>query len=394
MMRIGHVITRFIRGGADENTLYTCNGQARLGHEVHLVFGRDADEKLLSHLDSRVARHQIFDLKRAISPLDDLSALLKLHRLFIRLKLDVVHSHTSKAGILGRVAARIARVPIIIHGVHILPFINVNPVLAFSYRILERAIANFTDAFVNVGEEMRKGCIEAGIGVFEKHSVIASGMDLSRFSDALLKREDWRQVLPDVKLKTERPRFLLLVSRLEPRKGQYDFLPVFSRLSEAFPDAVLILAGEGPDRLRLEQRIKMLSLENRVILTGFREDIERLMGIAEIGLLTSMREGLPRVLVQYALMRLPVVATDISGVREIIIPGETGYIVPSSNLSNMLDPLRELLGSEEAGKAMRLRLGQLDFSRWSIENMNRQLNDLYHALLQEKHAQRLYRMTL
>lgn len=379
-MKICHVITRFIRGGADENTLFSCNGQVAAGHEVHLIYGNEADEEFLAQLDPRVRRHELPALQRTISVGSELRALVGMTRLLTRLKPDIVHTHTSKAGIIGRMAAIATGVPVIIHGVHILPFVNVVRIQGFVYRQLERLVAPFTDAFVSVGEDMRKGCIEAGIGAPTKHHVIPSGMDLTRFCHR--KEDNWQSVLPGLKLAISKPRFLLLVSRLERRKRQYDFLDVFVRLADHFPDIVLLLAGEGPDRQRIEERVAKLGLSRRVVFTGYREDIERLMAISEIGLLTSIREGLPRVLVQYALMGLPIVATDIPGVREIVTPSVTGYVTPPDDLMEMEAPLVLLLRDEQVRTEIAANAKDLDLRRWSIEYMNRELAGLYQQLAQ------------
>ena len=235
-----------------------------------------------------------------------------------------------------------------------------------------------------VGDDMRATCLRAGIGTPEKHHVIPSGMDLSKFTNARAITHDWKALLPGVRLHTDKPRFLVLVSRLEARKGQHEFLAVFAELARVEPNAVLLLVGEGPDRARLERRIDALSLQNRVLLTGFREDVECLMAISDIGLLTSIREGLPRILVQYAIMGLPVIATDIPGVREIITPNVTGFLVPSTDLAQMMGPLQTLLRSEATRMRISSEIRILPLSRWSRQSMIDQLEQLYASLFREK----------
>jgi glycosyltransferase involved in cell wall biosynthesis len=379
-MRVCHVITRFIRGGADENTLLSCNAQSEEGHAVSIVYGHEVDERVLARLDPRVTRHPLHSLRRRIAPVDDLLSLWRMYRLFRATAPDIVHTHTSKAGIIGRLAAGMAGVPVIIHGVHILPFVNVGPVQKALYWVLEKITAVFTDAFVNVGVEMRDECLRAGIGSEARHVVIPSGMNVARFLEARQRREPWRSVLPEARLDIAEPRFLLLVSRLEVRKGQYDFLPVFARLAQRHPEAVLVLAGEGPDYARIERRIAELALGKRVVLAGFRDDIERLMAIADIGVLTSRREGLPRVVIQYALMNLPIVATEIPGVTEVVTHGQTGFLVSPDDLGAMLEPLEQLLRPGPERQQMRERLARLDLRRWSVEAMNESLSALYRSL--------------
>jgi glycosyltransferase involved in cell wall biosynthesis len=169
---------------------------------------------------------------------------------------------------------------------------------------------------------------------------------------------------------------------LEQRKGQERFLQVFQRIALRVPQAVLLLVGEGPDRARLQEVIQRLGLQGRVIFTGFRTDLERVLQIAHVGVLSSTREGLPRVIIQYALAGLPTVATDIPGVREVIQSGVDGFTVPPQDLNGMEEPLVHLLidGAFRASLVGQLR--SRDFSAWSLNSMIEKLEALYerHAL--------------
>jgi glycosyltransferase involved in cell wall biosynthesis len=383
-MRVCHVTTRFIRGGADENTAYSCNGQVLAGHDVHLIVGRDAEPGQLELLRPEVQVWRASKLVREVSPLVDTAGLFELWSLFRRIKPDIVHTHQSKAGIIGRLAAYLARVAIIIHGVHILPFVNISRIEAIVYRTLERLVAPLTDAYVDVGKEMRDECLSAGIGDPNRHVVIPSGMDLARFSVALRTKIRWPEVFDAQGIAVSNPRFVLLVSRLEERKGQLEFLSAFAEVAKEFPDVVLAIAGEGPDQGRIADRIRELGLSRRAILAGFRTDIERLMAVAEIGILTSRREGLPRVLIQYALMGLPIVAMDIPGAREIVTPGVNGFLAPPGDWTAMRESLSRLLREPETCRRIATAQGRLNFSSWSIEGMNTQLNLLYETLRQNK----------
>ncbi len=381
-MKICHIITRFIRGGADENTLLSCNGQAAAGHEVHLIYGNEMHEGMIKALSGKVHTRQISRLRRAIDPFSDTVALIVIWKYFREQQFDIVHTHASKAGTLGRVAAYLSRVPVIIHGNHILPFINVGLVERATYLFIERQLAKVTHAFINVGQGMRDEALANLVGTPNQHHVIESGMDLARFSSLVCGKLDWRSIVqPNAVAPTTggEVRFILLVSRLEARKRQYEFLEVFAKILESLPNARLLIAGEGPDRARLSARIGELNLTGKAILTGFRADVERLMAIAELGLLTSEREGLPRVLVQYALSRLPMISTDIPGVREVITPGETGLLVPAFALHEMQAAVLSLLNDPPRREAMKSKLARMDLDRWSIASMNIKILELYQA---------------
>jgi glycosyltransferase involved in cell wall biosynthesis len=383
-MRVCHITTRFIRGGACENTAYSCNGQVAAGHEVHLIAGRGSEPEQFELLRPEVRVWRASRMVWELSPVLDLAGLLQLVSMLREIRPDIVHTHQSKAGILGRVAAYIARVPIVVHTVHILPFVNVSPVQAFLYRTLERLVVPLTDVFVNVGREMRDECLRAGIGNADRHLVIPSGMNLERFSADLRAKIRWTEVLEAQTTGIPNPRLLLLVSRLEERKGQLGFLPTFAEIAKEFPDVVLVIAGEGPDHGRIVDRIRELGLGERVILAGFRKDVERLMAVAEIGILTSKREGLPRVLVQYALMGLPIVATDIPGAREVVTPGVNGFLAIPGDWTAMRESLTRLLRDPEMCHRFARAQGRLDFSGWSMASMNEQLSHLYETLGRKK----------
>jgi glycosyltransferase involved in cell wall biosynthesis len=383
-MRVCHITTRFIRGGACENTAYSCNGQVAAGHEVHLIAGRASESKQFELLRSEVRVWRASMMDWNVSPFLDLAGFFQLTSMLRRIRPDIVHTHQSKAGILGRAAAHLTKVPIIIHTVHILPFVNVSPIQASFYRSLERLMAPLTDVFVNVGQEMRDECVKAGIGNPDRHVVIQSGMDLSRFSRELRKRVQWSEVFEGQLIGVSNPRFVLLVSRLEERKGQLEFISTFAEIAKEFPNVVLVIAGEGPDQGRIADRVRELGLSGRVVLAGFRKDIERLMAVADIGILTSRREGLPRVLVQYALMGLPIVATDIPGAREIVTPDVNGFLAPLEDGAAMRESLSRLLREPETRQRFATAQNRLDFSAWSIEGMNRQLNLLYEGLQRKK----------
>jgi glycosyltransferase involved in cell wall biosynthesis len=379
-MRVCHITTRFIRGGACENTAYSCNGQVAAGHEVHLIAGRGSEPEQFELLRAEVRVWHASMMVWKLSPYLDVAGFFQLVSMLRKIRPDIVHTHQSKAGILGRVAAYVAKVPIIVHTVHILPFVNVTPAQAFFYRTLERLVAPLTDVFVNVGKEMRDECLKTGIGSPDRHVVIPSGMDLAKFSPDLRTKIRWSEVFDAHRTVASNPKFVLLVSRLEERKGQLEFLPAFAEVAKEFPDVVLAIAGEGPDQDRIADRIRELGLSSRVILAGFRKDVERLMAVAHIGILTSRREGLPRVLVQYALMGLPIVATDIPGAREIVTPGVNGFLAPPGNWTAMRESVLRLLREPETCRRFAMAQGRLDFSSWSIEGMNKQLNVLYEML--------------
>ncbi|HYD71706.1 MAG TPA: sugar transferase, partial [Candidatus Binatia bacterium] len=290
-LTIAHVITRYIRGGADENTRLSCNAQAAAGHRVALIFGREAHDEMLAGLDPRVEQIRIDALVRRIDPICDAIALMSLVRTLRTLKPDIVHTHTSKAGILGRLAGRFVRAKAVVHGVHILPFLNVRRFKRWAFLTVERLTAPLTDAFVSVSPKMQECCLAENLGSRALHRVVPSGMDVTRFKEAAafshseLARELGLAVCPS--------QLIVMAAALEPRKRVAEFLPVFRDVAAACPDAMLAVLGEGPERGHIEAQAAEFGLTERLRLLGYRTDIERWLASAAVCVLCSEREGLP-----------------------------------------------------------------------------------------------------
>jgi glycosyltransferase involved in cell wall biosynthesis len=380
-MIIVHVITRFIRGGADENTLLSCNAQAAAGHDVHLVYGGEASAPMVARLDRRVHRHQVSWLQRPIAPIDDLRALVDMVKLFQRVQPDIVHTHTSKAGIIGRAAARLCRVKGIVHGVHILPFVNVPPAQASLYLALEKALAPSTHAFVNVSDGMRDLGIEYGVGHEDRHYVIPSGMDVHAF----------RSAVPFSSTEIDRrlgkgaggSPLIVLVAALEPRKRQYEFLDVFAAVRRAVPGVRLVLLGEGLDEKRLRERVAVLDIAQAVSFAGFSTEVERWIASASVCAFSSEREGLPRAVIQYAMVGAPIVSTRLPGIEQVVKDGATGYLVDVDRLDLMVEPIVRLLTDHALAAETRRAARELDLCAWDLPDMVRQLNAVYQSILDE-----------
>jgi len=212
-VKIVHVITRFIRGGADENTLLTCNGQAEMGHDVTLIHGGEFHESMVARLSANVRCICVPALVRPVHPLKDVLTFANLTNTLRRIRPDIVHTHESKAGVIGRMAARIAGVPINVHGVHILAFVHTRFPLSTIYRYIERFVGTMTDAFIDVSGAMCETALAARIGRREQHFVVESGMQVEVFQNATAL--DWRKDPQLRDLQIDKPRFLLLSGTLE-----------------------------------------------------------------------------------------------------------------------------------------------------------------------------------
>lgn len=386
-MRIAHIITRLIRGGADENTLLSCNGQAELGHDVHLIYGLEASDAMVSRLHPAVQHHQIRALRRPLSPIGDAWAAFATATLLRRIRPEIVHTHTSKAGAIGRVAARMASTPGVVHGIHILPFVNVGRAEQLAYVAAERLLAPVTDAFVDVSFGMMETALANGIGPAPKHTVVPSGMDLTQFQEALpIDDEETGAAFACSSHEASRMKLLVMIAALEPRKRIIEFLDVFARVAESEPAAALAVLGEGRDRDRILARVHEMGLDGRVALPGFRNDVERWVARADVCVLASEREGLPRAVVQYVLAGRPVVSTALPGLEEIVKSGISGFLVPTDSLPAMARPICALLSNPHLAMSMSREAKLLDLSRWSTRHMVERLEDIYRSVLAQGRA--------
>ena len=378
---IVHAITRLITGGAEENTILTCNHQARCGNSTYLIIGQSYDESTLATVDPAVNVIVVPSLVRNISPLRDLAALFRLMMLFRRLKPDVVHTHTSKAGIIGRIAALVVRDCAVVHTVHILPFLNVGRVELMVYLFVERLTAHWTRLFIHVSEGMHRSCLEHRVGIKSNHVVIESGMDVARFK-SVERPASWQLVIKTaITIDGEEPLFVLVSGALERRKRAKEFLPVFKAVKEAVPEAHLLIAGDGPLGAEIDQAITKLGLETSCHRLGFVDNLPEVIALADVCVHAAHREGLPRVVVQYAMIGRPVVAAHLPGLERVVRDGETGYMVPTDRLDSMAEPLIVLLRDQD----LRRRLGDAgraqDFSPWDAERMVVAIDEAYDRYL-------------
>ncbi len=367
-MKIVHVITRLARGGSEENTITSCAHQARRGHEVHLFYGPDdLAEDVLKSIGNDVRLQPVSSLRHKINPWHDLRGLAELYGLLKRLRPDVVHTHVSKAGILGRFAARLAGVPHVVHGVHILPFSNVGMAARIAFLAAEHLAALCTGVFIHVSEGTRNAYRREGIGKNRPHDVVHSGMHVARFMDAA-PPENWRAMLR-VAAGAPKPKVILMLAAFEPRKRQSAFLDGFARAAKAGDDIRLVLAGGGQDRKKLEDKIAALGLGGRVVLLDHDPQPEKLVALADLGVLASEREGLPRVVVQYLAGKRPCVVNGLEGIGEIVRDDMNGRIVRSPRAEDVAKAAVDVL--KDAATLARLSRGAAatNVSSWTFESM-------------------------
>ena len=385
-MRIMHVITRFILGGAQENTLYTVEGQHASGdHEVMLVTGPaiGPEGELLeragrSGVNTVVLEH----LRRAICPWHDSLAFLGLCRTIRRFRPDVVHTHSSKAGILGRLAARLCRVPVVVHTIHGLPFhpYQCAP-LNWGYILLERWCARYSDAIITVCDAMTEQALAARVGRPDLFVTVYSGLEV----DTFLKEVDRTDVRKRYGLS---PDDLVVgkVARLSDLKGHTFLFDAFEEVAKVEPRAKLLLVGDGWRREEYERRVARGALAGRVVFAGLipPQDVPAAIHAMDVLVHTSLREGLARVLPQALISGVPVISYDVDGAREVVVPGGTGVLLPPKDVTGLAEAILRLLGDgalrERLGRTGRDRLTRTFDARVMVER----INDVYAALMRKK----------
>jgi glycosyltransferase involved in cell wall biosynthesis len=381
-MRVTHVITRLIIGGAQENTVATVLGlNQRPGMEMRLLAGpTTGPEGSLesAFLPCPQLLSIVPSLVRPVHPLYDLLTLLRLARIFRLTRPDIVHTHSGKAGILGRWAAHRAGVPIIVHTIHgpsFGPFQGALPNRLFGGA--ERFAARFTTHYVSVAEAMTRQYLAAGIGRPGQYTRIFSGFPLQPF---LAAQNDpaWR-----ARLNLAQDDFVIgVISRLFKLKGHDDLLDIAPNLVRQCPRAKFLLVGGGPWRQRLEARARSLGVGNHFVFAGLvpPSDVPRCVGVMDALTHWSRREGLPRALPQAMAAALPVVACDCDGAGEVCIDNETGFLVPPGDLATLARRLLQLAGDPDLRRRLGTRGREFVLPRFSVETMLDDLAALYANL--------------
>lgn len=345
-MKIVHIITRLIVGGAQENTLLSCEGQHQLGHDVTLITGPaiGPEGSLMERAQRFGYRVEVIDeMRRAIHPSRDWKTYRRLIERLEAIRPDVVHTHSSKAGIIGRWAAHRAGVPIIVHTIHGLAFTaSTRALVNGMYKFLERRTARISNKIVCVADAMTKQSLTANIGRADQYVTVYSGMEIEPFLNPPVPRTEIRARLgladDHVAVGT--------IARLFELKGHDDLLDLAPRLCEKFPDLRFLWVGDGLLRQQFEDRIAAMNLKDRFILTGLvpPAKIPELVNAMDILVHPSRREGLARALPQAALAGKPVITYDIDGNREALIDGKTGFLLPPFDKDRLAESLGTLMG--------------------------------------------------
>ena len=371
--RVVHLITKLELGGAQRNTLLTVERLPRHGFDAQIWYGPGG---ILTPLAEALPGHrEIPCLQRQIHPRHDRKALSALEAQLRTLRPDILHTHSSKAGFLGRMAASRCAIPVVIHSVHGFPF---SPLQSFARRRLfmlaEKLAARWTSHFVFVSRSDQQTAIRLGL-CRHNHSLIRSGFDLL----------DYRP-RPELR-KSARRRFSLpenafvigIVAPFKPQKGLFQLIKVAKKVHAKDPKAIFFLAGDGALRPQLEAAIHRAGLDAQFRLPGFLNDLPEIMDAFDVGLSTALWEGLPQSLVQLRLKQIPIVASLIPGNNEVVRNNENGFLVSPHSTEAFAHGILTLMNDP----SLRKRMGHApeDFADWDAERMVNNQASLYARLL-------------
>jgi glycosyltransferase involved in cell wall biosynthesis len=376
--RICHLITRLELGGAQQNTLFSTAHHDRSRFEVSLWAGAggilDGEARAIPDADVRLLPF----LKHPISPPSDAIAVVRLAAMLRAARIELLHTHSSKAGIVGRLAAFLAGTPAVVHTVHGWSFNDTQtPFVRRLYVALERLAARRTHALVFVAEADRDRGAALGIGDPARYHLFRSGIDRETYLAPAGARETTRRALGyaqgDVVVGT--------LACLKAQKAPLDFVAAADAAARSDPRLRFFIAGDGELRGEVEREIAARGLGDRFRLLGWRQDVAEVLSAMDLFALTSKFEGLPRAVLQAMAAGVPVVATAVGGTPEVVKDGVTGRLVPPGEPRAAATAIVELAGDRELRErcvaAARARLGE----EFDIRGMVAGLDRLYASLL-------------
>ena len=372
-----YVITKLELGGAQKQLLSLI---ANLDKKRFNIFLFTAQNGLLIQ-DALALKYVTLirsrNLERAINPLKDFLAFLEIYRSIKEHKIEIVHTHSSKAGVIGRWAAGLAKLNFIIHTVHGWSFNDYQPFFIRQLFIaLERITARITDRLIVVSGHDREKGLRNHIGNEDKYALIQYGIDYAEF----IGKDNTRGELGIGPLELA----VGMVACFKAQKSPQDFIKVAFSVSQIISGVKFILIGDGVLRKPIEGLIKGFGLADKIMLTGWRRDVHRLLPAFDVFVLTSLWEGMPVSALEAMASSKPLVATQTGGIQEIVIEGETGFLVPRGDLKKMSEKLVLLLKDERLRKEMGRNARDFLGSDFKTQNMVKKNQDLYENLICKK----------
>ncbi len=376
-IKVLHVHTLPIISGSGINTFLTMKGLDRDRYQVDLTCapgGALIDKVKEAGLGFYAIKH----FKQPISPFHDYLALWELIHLMRQKRYDIVHTHNSKAGFIGRLAAKISKVPIIIHTIHGFAFHEYEmPPRRILFILLEKFAARYSDKLITVSEPLREWGLKLNIGKPSQYVTIYDGIEAEKFKI---------NIDIDAKKKglgiSPKEKVIGVVAKLWEGKGHEAILEAAHEVIKEIPDVKFLFVGEGYLRNKLEKQVRKMGLSDQVIFTGFRSDIPEITATFDIALLVSLFEGMGRVLLEAMISGKPVVATKVGGIVDVVKDGETGILVPPGDADALAKAIVTILKDEELAQRMGETGKRRIDERFIAKTMVKKITEVYEELIE------------
>jgi len=371
-LRVAHIITQLELGGAQQNTLYTVGHLNSDLYEPILICGPGGI------LDDEAKKgawptHFVRWLVRPVRPWKDVLALIAIYRLLREMKPHIAHTHSSKAGILGRIAAYVAGVPVIIHTFHGFGFTPEQPdwLRAF-YVWIEKCCAFLSTHLIFVSKDNEEEAASLGIGKGKPASLIRSGIVIQEPPILSPLREE-------LNIPTD-AWVVVTVGNFKPQKNPMDVVKTAKAVLEKEPQVHFLLVGDGEQRAAVEHYVQIEGIASQIHFLGWRQDIYTVLAGANCFLLTSLWEGLPRALIEAAVARLPAVAYAVNGVKDILKDDETGFPIPPHDTALAAEKILWLKNNPFEARRLGARARAQVIKEFDIDTMVRAQEELYEQL--------------
>lgn len=377
-IKIIHIITRLDKGGSSRVLLDIARSFNRDNFSIKIISGLTMDaQEDLDKFSRETGVEIIFEnsLRRDINIFLDIAALFKIKRILKKEKPDIVHLHTSKAGFIGRIAAKFAGVPVCFYMPHGHIFYGyTNFVLTKIYIMLERFGAGFCNAIITLSDVEARDFLARNIAEKDKFFTIHNGIDLKGYQ--AIDANKLKELRNEVKLGVSAP-VITVISRLEPVKGLEIFLQALGEVVKTIPQFMALVVGSGRLREGLEEKAKALNLEGKIRFLGYRTDIKEIISISDIIVDPALNEGLGLVILEAQALGKPVLATRVGGIPEVIIDNQTGILVPAGDFKSLAGEMIRLLRDAELAARLAREAKKRIELEFSKDKMISRLVELY-----------------
>ena len=370
-------MTWLARGGGVQNNVFLTIYHLQDEFEFHFAVGKEIqynEFKNIENLKFFVCK----DLLPTISPIRDLKSLFFFYKLIKQQKYDIVHTHNAKASLITRIAAWLAGCKFIIYGLHGVTFNDpLSKLRRLFYLLIEKSTIWMSDMIISVGADTLNHYEGRNIGRKIRSQVIYSGIDTDRFIKPGFTTDDILKLKKKLNIKSG-DIVLINIGRFSFSKAQRYIIDSFARLTEKTNNIKLLLIGEGELQELCREQCRKLGVEDQVVFYGFSDNIPLMMKLGDIFVLTSLREGLPRVVVEASLSKLPVVAFEVEGIREIITNGRSGYIVPQYDVKQFLEKTTDLIQNVQLRNKFANEAFDHVVKKWDYRKMITDLRKIYN----------------